>query len=61
MAGFQVILHGRIWVITEEPLAMSCSDIFSDLFLIEIEESSAQVASQLKPNRSDRHPLSVLE
>lgn len=33
---------------TRAAFAMSCSDIFSELFVIDLEESFAQVASQLK-------------
>jgi hypothetical protein len=33
---------------TRAAFAMSCSDIFSELFVIDLQESFAQVASQLK-------------
>lgn len=33
---------------TRAAFAMSCYDIFSELFVIDLEESFAQVASQLK-------------
>ena len=33
---------------TRAAFAMSCDDIFSDLFVIELQESFAQVACQLK-------------